>query len=186
MAGRRIDCGLPALRHALVAGTRQRIRMKFLLAPAAALLAAAATTPAAADMYDLLLRKNTRDSPSHESLPSISVPSMVPRSSHAAGPLASRHDSLTHRRFWVFPAHYIPPVECSRGCAAWASVPGNSALWAAGAPPPSASNLCAIAAAAVDTAVGETLKSADTLSPFPVESTTEGDAVHRTDWFADD
>ena len=61
----------------------------------------------------------------------------------AAVALADMHDVLL--------PHYLPPAECAAGCAAWASV-GSAAdvLWAAGAPPPHASNFCAIPAAAVD------------------------------------
>jgi hypothetical protein len=46
--------------------------------------------------------------------------------------------------------HYVPPAECTDGCAAWASVPKSSTLWAAGSAPPHASNYCAIPAFAVD------------------------------------
>ena len=46
--------------------------------------------------------------------------------------------------------HYVPPAECAHGCAAWSAYPSTHALFAAGVPPPNASNFCAIPAAAVD------------------------------------
>ena len=50
--------------------------------------------------------------------------------------------------------HYLPPAECTHGCLAWSDLPpglgAHGELWAAGRPPPNASNHCAIPAAAVD------------------------------------